>query len=228
MLEHHSTIRNIERTRSRILPAGSTAGERSTARRTTSETAQAPRSFAISRVILDPKNAFDDACRPFTEIPAWWSGFVFHVLNARQITLYLYLCMLLDGEGVCAPTVEQIRQDLGLSSSIVFGALGALDAAGFILRERRYLPALRSRRNVYQRPSCEFTVLRLLETGKVDGELRAAPGAHQMSGDSEQLKTDWLTGVLGDQYARYAAAAPAAKAEILMRALGTQVRERSN
>jgi len=181
----------------------------------------------ISRVILDPANAFDDGCRPFTEIPAWWSGFVFHVLNARQVTLYLYLCMLLDAEGVCAPTVEHIRQDLGLSSSIVFGALGALDATGFILRQRRYLPALRSRRNVYQRPSCEFTVLRLLESSKIDGELRAVPGrAHEMSGDAEQLKTEWLQGVLGEQYEPYASAAADAKAEILIRTLGAQVRER--
>lgn len=193
MLERHANVRNMECTKTRSLYAA---------------------------VILDPTNAFDDGCRPFTEIPAWWSGFVFHVLNARQITLYLYLCMLLDAEGVCAPTVEQIRQDLGLSSSIVFGALGALDTAGFILRRRRYLVSLRSRRNVYQRPSCEFTVLRLLEMGRVDGELRAAPGAaHQMSGDSEQLKTEWLQGVLGEEFPSYAAAPTPAKAEILIRAL---------
>lgn len=214
MLQHSAIVRNTQRTESRRCSA---AGERSTVRRTTGETAFAPRSFAISRVILDPKNAFDDGCRPFTEIPAWWSGFVFHVLNARQITLYLYLCMLLDAEGVCAPTVEQIRQDLGLSSSIVFGALGALDVSGFILRERRYLPSLRSRRNVYQRPSCEFTVLRLLENGKIDGDLRAVPG--EMSADSEQLKTEWLAGVLGDRFPRYAAAAPAAKTDLLIQAL---------
>lgn len=218
MIQRRRILRNSERTTTRIPSSPYVAGERSTARRTTNVTALAPRSFAISRVVLDPNNAFDDACRPFTEIPAWWSGFVFHVLNARQITLYLYLCMLLDAEGVCAPTVEQIRQDLGLSSSIVFGALGALDTAGFILRQRQYLPALRSRRNVYQRPSCEFTVLRLLETGKVDGELRALPGG-EMSSDSEQLKQEWLQGVLGDEYPRYAGAALPVKTELLIGAL---------
>ncbi len=174
------------------------AGEASTWCRTSGESSSARR-FAISRIIIDPQNAFDDECAPFTEIPAWWSGFVFHVLNARQISLYLYLCMLLDGEGICAPTVEQIRQDLGLSGSIVFGALGALDGSGFILRQRRYLPALRSRRNVYQRPACEFTILRLLEAGKIDGDLRAVPGpAHEMSGDSQELKTAWLEKVLAE------------------------------
>ena len=198
------------------------AGEASTRCRT-SGVASSPRRFAISRVIIDPHNAFDDECAPFTEIPAWWSGFVFHVLNARQISLYLYLCMLLDGEGLCAPTVEQIRGDLGLSGSIVFGALGALDAAGFILRQRRYLAMLRSRRNVYQRPACEFTVLRLLETGKIDGDLRAVPGpTHQMSGDAEQLKIEWLQGVLGEQFAAYADAPLATKAEILTRELSSR------
>lgn len=200
------------------------AGEASIGRRTSGEVLS-PRRFAISRVIIDPRNAFDDECAPFTEIPAWWSGFVFHVLNARQISLYLYLCMLLDAEGVCAPTVEQIRGDLGLSGSIVFGALGALDASGFILRQRRYLATLRSRRNVYQRPACEFTVLRLLETGKIDGELRAAPGsAHQMSDEAEQLKTEWLQSVLEGQFAAYAAAPLPAKAEILRQALSADVR----
>jgi hypothetical protein len=219
--EHTAIIRNPERTESRTLYA---AGERSTARRTSDETAFAPRSFAISRLVLDPKNAFDDSCRPFTEIPAWWSGFVFHVLNARQITLYLYLCMLLDTDGLCAPTVEQIRQDLGLSSSIVFGAIGGLEAAGFILRRRTYLASLRSRRNVYQRPSCEFTVLRLLHIGKIDGELRAVPGdTHEMSGDCRQLKVEWLQGLLREEFARYAAAATPAKAQILIRALSAQV-----
>jgi hypothetical protein len=162
----------------------------------------------------------DEACAPFTEVPAWWSGFVFHVLNARQISLYLYLCMLLDGEGVCAPTVEQIRQDLGLSSSIVFGALAVLDNHGFILRERRYLAPLRSRRNVYQRPSCEFTILRLLEVGKIDGDLRAIPGAtHEMSQDSNELKQEWLRSVFGDQVDDYTRVPLEAKAELLIAAL---------
>lgn len=216
MIERSYNIREFQRTGSHML----CAGEPSTARRTSDATPSSQRRFAISRLIIDPHNAFDDECQPFTEIPAWWSGFVFHVLNARQISLYLYLCMLLDAEGTCAPTVEQIRQDLGLSGSIVFGALAALDSFGFILRRRTYLASLRSRRNVYQRPACEFTVLRLLELGKVDGDLRAAPGsAHEMSSDSAQLKTEWLQGVLGEGYDRYAAAATAERAAILKHAL---------
>jgi hypothetical protein len=221
MIVPQHNIRNMQRSGTRMLRQ---AGEASTRRRTSGEVSS-PRRFAISRVVIDPRNAFDDECAPFTEIPAWWSGFVFHVLNARQISLYLYLCMLLDAQGTCAPTVEQIRGDLGLSGSIVFGALGALDAAGFILRQRRYLASLRSRRNVYQRPACEFTVLRLLETQKIDGDLRAVPGStHRMSGEAEELKTEWLQGVLGSRFAAYAAASLETKAEILRRALSADVR----
>jgi hypothetical protein len=196
------------------------AGGRNPLRRTTGQSLHSLRRFGITRVVIEPHNRFGDGCQPFTEIPAWWTGFVFHVLNARQISLYLYLCMLLDAEGLCAPTVEQIRQDLGLSGSIVFGALGALTERGFILRQRLYLASLRSRRNVYQRPACEFTLLRLLEAGMIDGELRAVPGpVHQMSADSAALKNEWLEKVLGSAFDTYAAAPVGEKAVILIEAL---------
>ncbi|MEA2664167.1 MAG: Helix-turn-helix domain, partial [Candidatus Eremiobacteraeota bacterium] len=114
--------------------------------------------------MIDPANSFNDVCKPFTEIPAWWSGFLFHVLNTRQLSVYLYLSMLADGDGTCHPTTNQIRQDLGLSSlTIIFDAMSVLEAYGFVLRRRQTVPGSTSRRNVYQRPSCEFTVLRLLQ-----------------------------------------------------------------
>jgi len=72
--------------------------------------------FSISRDIIDPANMFSDACQPFAEFPAWWSGFLFHVLNPRQLSLYLYLSLLSATTGICHPTTKQIRQDLGLSS----------------------------------------------------------------------------------------------------------------
>jgi len=98
------------------------------------------------------------------------SGFLYHVLNPRQVSIYLYLTMLACENDVAHPTTKQIRNDLRLASlSIVFGAIATLERYGFLLRERRKLQALNSRRNVYQRPSCEFTVLRLVELGKVDG-----------------------------------------------------------
>src|SRR3984957_1525951 len=133
------------------------------------------------------------------------SGFLYHVLNPRQVSIYLYLTMLACEKNVCHPTTKQIRNDLRLSSlSIVFGAIAVLERYGFLLRERRQVPELNSRRNVYQRPSCEFTVLRLLELGKIDGYLRPISGtATESSDDSRRLRDDWLRQTLGDLHAAY-------------------------
>src|ERR1700722_13346871 len=145
------------------------------------------------------------------------SGFLYHVLNPRQVSIYLYLTMLACETNVCHPTTKQIRNDLRLSSlSIVFGAISVLERQGFLLRERRKLAELNSRRNVYQRPSCEFTVLRLLELGKIDGHLRPVSGAmSEVSDDSRRLKDEGLRQTPGDLYAAYSAAPDEAKADIL-------------
>jgi len=58
---------------------------------------------------------------------------------------------------------------------------------------------------------------------------RAAPDpAHEMSGDSAELKTGWLQGVLGEEYEVYAAAELAAKADILTRVLSAHAGRRSS
>lgn len=151
------------------------------------------------------------------------SGFLYHVLNPRQVSIYLYLTMLACESDVCHPTTKQIRNDLRLSSlSIVFGAISALEHYGFLLRERRKLAELNSRRNVYQRPACEFTVMRLLELGKIDGLLRLVSGAaNEVSDDSRRLKDEWLKQTLGDAYAGYAAAADESKGSVLFGLLRT-------
>jgi hypothetical protein len=163
------------------------------------------RGFLISALIIDPDNRFSHVCKPYAEIPAWWSGFLFHVLNTRQLSLYLYLSMLSGESGVCHPTTKQIRQDLGLASlTIVFDAMSALENAGFILRQRRNIEMLNSRRNVYQRPACEFTILRLIRIGKIDGLLRPTPGyANEMSAESERLKRAWIDEALDADLADY-------------------------
>jgi len=145
------------------------------------------------------------------------SGFLYHVLNPRQVSIYLYLTMLAGETKVCHPTTKQIRADLHLSSlSIVFAAIAVLDRYGFLLRERRNVPELSSRRNVYQRPSCEYTILRLLELGKIDGLLRPVSGAtNEVSDDSRRLKDEWLRQTLGDLYETYAAASEEAKSGVL-------------
>jgi SOS-response transcriptional repressor LexA len=146
---------------------------------------------------------------------------LFHILTPRQLCLYLYLAMLGGHGGVCHPTVKQIRQDLGLSSeSAVFEALAALDDLGFILRTHRRVRTAGARRNVYQRAACEYTMLRLLRVGRIDGSLRPAPGSvNEISDDAKALRDEWLTERLGSAYRRYAEAADDAKAQILIAAL---------
>lgn len=143
------------------------------------------------------------------------------MLNPRQLCLYLYLTLLTAESGVCHPTTKQIRQDLGLASmTIVFEAMSVLEEYGFILRQRQTIAELKSRRNVYQRPSCEYTILRLLDLGKIDGLLRPGPGAvNEMSAESQKLRDEWLGHTLGAHFETYDAAGESAKREILVREL---------
>jgi hypothetical protein len=168
---------------------------------------------------IDPVNTFSEASRPFAQIPAWWSGFLFQVLNPRQLSLYVYLSLLIADSDICHPTTQQIRKELGLSSmTIVFEALSALEECGFILRKRRLIVELNSRRNVYQRPSVASTVVRLLELGKIDGSLRPmAISDSEMSDESHKLKDTWLRATLGSEdFANYERADDKNKREILM------------
>jgi hypothetical protein len=163
----------------------------------------------------DPAPASSDSCAPFVEIPIWWSGFLFHVLTPRQLSLYLYLTMLSRDTGTCEPTTKQIRQDLGVASlTSVFDAMAALEACGFIYRTRK------SRRNVYKRPTCEHTMLTLLCGSRVDGRFRPAPGfVNEMSEDSRQMRDEWLRGLLGERFAAYDSAGPEAQIVIVIDAL---------
>jgi hypothetical protein len=166
-------------------------------------------------------------CQPLVEIPAWWSGFLFHVLNPRQVSMYVYLIMLADERGVCHPTIDQIRKDLGLlSTTMVFESIAVLEEYGFFMRSRQTLPESRSRRNVYRRTACEYTILRLLETHKIDGELHPVDAGQQMSEESRQLVQYGLSEVLKNRYAEYAESAPEEKRDALLALLGEILRTR--
>ena len=165
-------------------------------------------------------------CEPLAPIPAWWSGFLFHILNPRQVCIYTYLTMLSGDDGECSPTIEQIREDLGLySSSKVFEALTVLEDLSLIKRERRAFEGSRAKRNVYRRPPCEVTVLRLLELERIDASMRprhrsAAPA----SDEAKALVAEGMRLMLGDEgFARYEAAAPAAKLAVLEEVLTRRV-----
>ena len=132
--------------------------------------------------------------------------------------MYLYLTMVDEDDGLCCPTIEQIREDLGLySTSMVFGALSVLEDLWLVKRERRTFPGTRAKRNVYTRPRCEQTLLRLLERGLVDGNLRPTGGTGAPAArESRNLAAEGLHKVLGDNYPRYAAAPDDQKRETLM------------
>ena len=148
---------------------------------------------------------------------------MFHVLNPRQVCMYLYLAMLCD-TGECSPTIEQIREDLGLySPSMVFEALAVLEDLAFITRERQSFPGVRAKRNVYRRPPCEATILRLLERERIDGELRPKGGGSPASQESQALVIDGLRGQLGANYERYSSATSAAKRDVLIEILESQL-----
>jgi len=135
--------------------------------------------------------------------------------------MYVYLTMLSDPAGACSPTIDQIREDLGLySSSMVFEALSALDDLGFITRERAAFPGVRSRRNLYRRPSCESTLLRLIDRGRIDGDLRSTnPSRAPASAESQALVYEGLAQLLGATFERYNKAPVDARRTVLIELL---------
>lgn len=168
-------------------------------------------------------------CEPLVHIPAWWSGFLFHVLNPRQVSMYIYLIMLSEDRGVCHPTIEQIRKDLGLlSTTMVFESIAVLEEYGFFVRSRESLPESRSRRNVYRRTACEYTILRLLETNKLDGDLCPTGSGDPASPEARSLVETGLRDLLGNvHFERYEAAKPEEKRDVLLAILNERLRKRS-
>jgi len=141
--------------------------------------------------------------------------------------MYVYLIMLSDDSGLCHPTIEQIRKDLGLlSTTMVFESIAVLEEYGFYVRSRESLPESRSRRNVYRRTSCEYTVLRLLETNKLDGDLCPVGAGEPASDEARQLVETGLRDLLGPSYARYAQASHDEKRDVLLDILKERLRTR--
>lgn len=177
---------------------------------------------AVIPYLIDPVNLFaqEDSCTPFAIVPSWWSSFIFQILNGRQLSLYLYLSMLMGDRHVCHPTTFEIARDLGLSSStMVFEAMNVLEENGFILRSRRTLPHLGSRRNIYQRPACEYTVIRLLRQKRIDGSLRPRPVTQPVAAEVEQLTIQGLRDLLGSRFAVYERAANVERDKVLLELL---------
>jgi hypothetical protein len=141
--------------------------------------------------------------------------------------MYVYLIMLCDDRGVCHPTIEQIRKDLGLlSTTMVFESIAVLEEYGFFVRSRETLPESRSRRNVYRRTACEYTILRLLESNKLDGELIPVSAGESTSEDARALVETGLRDLLGRQFERYAQAQSGERRDALIAILNDRLRKR--
>lgn len=128
------------------------------------------------------RNQFDRSPAPFFTIPAWWRRFIFRVLSARELVVYVYLCSLTDRNALAFPTHLQIANEVGLTGSdAVARALKKLVDLGFFTRNMQIIKNLR--RGVYQRPLTEYTLLRLLDARKIDFELLPANKEHESIND---------------------------------------------
>lgn len=177
------------------------------------------------KVIRNSVSHAQTESEPLVELPAWWSGFLFHVLNPRQVSMLLYLIMLCDERGVCHPTIEQIRKNLGLlSTTMVFESIAVLEECGFFMRSRQLLPESRSRQNVYRRASCEYTVLRLLEMNSIDGRLHPLSAGDPQTAEAMHLAVRGLREILsGAEYESYAAATDEQRRDLLIALLSERL-----
>jgi predicted transcriptional regulator len=140
---------------------------------------------------------------PFFGLPAWWRRFMFQLLTPREVTVYLYLCSVMDPNAVAYPTVDQIAEDMAIKSrSVIVEALNRLIEMGFLLRGAEpYNGRVMGKRVVYQRPLPHYTILKLLELGLIDAELY--PTANQTRKDeltkaSDEVVRAGLRRLLGD------------------------------
>ena len=128
-----------------------------------------------SKLVFDFGNQYvkEKDSAPFFGLPAWWRRFMFQILTPREVTVYLYLCSVMDQNAVAYPTIEQIAEDMAVKSrSIVVEAVNRLVATHFVLRSGEpYVGRIMGKRTVYQRPLPHYTILELLKSGLIDENL---------------------------------------------------------
>jgi hypothetical protein len=112
----------------------------------------------------------------FFTIPSWWRGFLFHILSGPEFRLYAYLCSQTDRFGIAIPTGTHAKADLDLKhNDSIYSPIGKLVKLGLYMKETR-TPIRDSirHRNMYQRPSIEYTLSTLLETDVLMSDLSPA------------------------------------------------------
>jgi hypothetical protein len=171
------------------------------------------------QTVLDEDLSLCD-CEPFAYLPAWWCAFLFQIISPRQLSVYTYLAMLGAKEGVARPTVRQIQADMGLySDTVVFNAIRTLESYGLI-RRLRSKPA-GPLRKAYHRPSCESTLITLLEQKRIDADLMPLMRTEQSgkSHDVQVLTQDGLRLLLEARYEAYQQAPAAERVNVLIQLL---------
>ena len=161
-----------------------------------------------SRLVFDSGNQWikERDSAPFFGVPAWWRRFWFQLLTPREITVYLYMCSVMDPNAVAYPTVEQLAEDMGVKSrSTIVDALGRLVELGFLLRgPEPYRGRVMGKRVVYQRPLPHYTILELLRNRLVDGDLYPAADPNkernfELTGGSDAVVRAGLRRLLGEE-----------------------------
>jgi hypothetical protein len=160
-------------------------------------------------LVIDAGNQFPSrAIAPYATFPSWWRRFAFQLLSPRALVTYLYLCTLFDPNSIAYPLKAQIMEDMGLKNRASLNeALEELETLGFMVSAERQLQRqVRETRTVFQRTSPEFTLLKLLQIGKIDGDLFpiSAEEARANAASSDRVVATGLRNLLGDAaYDRY-------------------------
>jgi hypothetical protein len=149
------------------------------------ETREAIRSEFDEREINAPFDPEDDperggnVYRPvkhYMTVPTWWRPFMYRLLKPRDIVVYLYVCSFMSDTGRSHPTLMQMQLDMNLSNAhSLIEALKRLHKYGFlVVKQQRVAGTWLIDRNVFYRPSPEYTLLTLLRTKKIDAKLNCS------------------------------------------------------
>jgi hypothetical protein len=199
-----------------------------------------PEEVPKARLVFDRGNVYPR--KPgdvglFYAIPSWWRGFIFHVLTPPEFRLYSYICSQTDKNGIAIPTGSHAKIDCGLKhNDSIYAPIGSLVDLGFLMKETRTpIRDTVRHRNVYQRPSIEFTLMTLLEKGKLDGDLVPLERPTQRVSQKQLLDyrtrhgrivRDALRNLLGEpSFSEYDTASGAAKKTLLTKRLRARVEQ---
>jgi hypothetical protein len=199
-----------------------------------------PEEVPKARLVFDRGNVYPR--KPgdiglFFAIPSWWRGFIFQVLSPPAFRLYSYICSQTDKNAIAIPTGGHAKIDCGLKhNDSIYAPIGDLVDLGFLMKETRTpIRDTVRHRNVYQRPSIEYTLLTLLNKGKIDGDLvpLERPTQHVSQKQLLDYRTrhgrivrDALRNLLGvPSFADYDAASGATKKTLLIERLQVKVEE---